>query len=346
MRECSNSSAAAMSSEAPKDLDAQLSQLAFEKQLIQDKYDKLQTLHQQLLKKKHQHQFEKGDCFYIIHDSQILNKVRIGFSSDFNKRLPCHSSSFPNGAIVDYVMYCNESKFLESYIKQFFRNRRDPSKEWIQGLCNQSIDSLVVEIVAELEFITSRMKFGFHAVTPDDIGQINRQLATRTEYSLQLKPTNRSFLPFIHDTKEASKTKLCFCCQQEVSVFYFSKDSIRNDGLSIYCKSCSTEKRKQSANTTKTKSDIKKCGRCEEVLSVSDFYQKGDAFDGLQPFCKSCINKAKTEHRKQKKHKFQCSICNHVYNLRDSARRHIRALHKEITVDEINEHILQTNIDS
>ena len=63
--------------------------------------------------------------------------------------------------------------------------------------------------------------------------------------------------------------KKCSCCQKEKPTSEFQKHKSKKDGLRCWCKSCCSEKRKNSPNTKHAYS--KPCGKCERIVeSIPD----------------------------------------------------------------------------
>jgi cytochrome c553 len=89
-------------------------------------------------------------------------------------------------------------------------------------------------------------------------------------------------------------TKICTCCKQEKDSDQFNKEERIKDGLSIYCKDCIKEKRKERRrkNKQKLKSIIptgtKICNKCHEEKDVKEFNKDYSSIDGLNRWCKQC----------------------------------------------------------
>jgi hypothetical protein len=83
---------------------------------------------------------------------------------------------------------------------------------------------------------------------------------------------------------------------------YFSPDSRKQHGLSIYCKTCKAEiARSRYVRLPKPApppDGHKKCTKCEQIIPATREYFYGDnrAYDGLQQRCKPCQLAAQKEH--------------------------------------------------
>ena len=65
---------------------------------------------------------------------------------------------------------------------------------------------------------------------------------------------------------ENKKTKKCTLCKKEISTIYFSKCKRQKDGISMYCKQCSSKRYSQYVDNKKTI-----CNGCNQEKRRADF---------------------------------------------------------------------------
>lgn len=106
------------------------------------------------------------------------------------------------------------------------------------------------------------------------------------------------------------KTKICPHCKIEKPVSSFYNSSIRKDGLSCYCISCSYESAKLSKEKRLAKRVVvseKRCNCCGEIKPADQFYMDADKKDGLSTFCKVCKNSQNNKWKQNNREKYYIS---------------------------------------
>jgi hypothetical protein len=90
------------------------------------------------------------------------------------------------------------------------------------------------------------------------------------------------------------QVKTCCSCGGAKSLFDFTKDRTRIDGLYPKCKVCrrveQTEYRNRVRSRTKDIPDQKTCGRCRVMKPEADFSRVKSSADGLYHYCNDCKN--------------------------------------------------------
>ena len=94
---------------------------------LQQENKQIKDTHRRSLQKKQYHKFNQGACFYIISDIDGKSmKIKPGFEGvDIDVRMAQHRSTMP-GCKLEYLIYCNDSKLIETNIL-----KRYDSKRWI-----------------------------------------------------------------------------------------------------------------------------------------------------------------------------------------------------------------------
>ncbi|HLZ61175.1 MAG TPA: hypothetical protein VKR06_29850 [Ktedonosporobacter sp.] len=125
------------------------------------------------------------------------------------------------------------------------------------------------------------------------------------------------------------ENKRCPKCQQYLPRERFYRNATQSDGLSSYCRECSsvlylarqTRLRARTADELceQQRKEIKQCTKCQEVKPISDFYKNKGWIDGFHPYCKKCViagQKAKRELKLEQspgKYRWKRDIVRHDY---------------------------------
>ena len=110
--------------------------------------------------------------------------------------------------------------------------------------------------------------------------------------------------------------KRCSKCKKQKEESEFSKNRIRKDGLSTWCKDCwrantreRYEQKKGSVRKNNNYKDLhrvaggvkqKRCGRCKKWKAEDQYYQHSRHKDGLAVWCKECANTATNSCRRRR----------------------------------------------
>ena len=126
-----------------------------EKNQIKSEYQSLRKDHAQIIKRRHDHKFKKGKCFYICWDPRLPNYNKPGSSIDVEEfRLDSYRTISPDIQII-FLVYLEENLFLEQVILHKFRDRLTHLNHEI--MYNVSLEEYIKEIEHVIE------EFGFQA---------------------------------------------------------------------------------------------------------------------------------------------------------------------------------------
>lgn len=122
-------------------LQTQVTQLTNDKtelltfnQLLDTNFRKLQARYSTMLERVSYPEFNDGEALYIIEDLECgVEKFKVGIAKDMTNRLdPYHTYiSYP---IVHFLVHCNQSRKIESMVKEYFSAVRKPkNSEWFHA---------------------------------------------------------------------------------------------------------------------------------------------------------------------------------------------------------------------
>ncbi|MEM9953991.1 MAG: HNH endonuclease [Chloroflexota bacterium] len=105
--------------------------------------------------------------------------------------------------------------------------------------------------------------------------------------------------------------KHCSRCKQDLPLDAFSRDKSAKDGLSFYCRTCVSERRKLRY-VPKPRPEYpdghRNCTKCGEIKPFSEFHKAKNGRFGLDSVCKPCKSTAKPKPQAKDGHQF-CYKC-------------------------------------
>jgi hypothetical protein len=89
---------------------------------LEQAYYNLEVKHERLKDKKSRHQFDRGNCFYIVRDLDCKYMVyKFGQTDDFTRRLSSLRTSCPR-MTIERLIYIEDHIEFENKIKQYFKD--------------------------------------------------------------------------------------------------------------------------------------------------------------------------------------------------------------------------------
>lgn len=130
-----------MSSQYEKEIE----KIIEEKQTIIDELNHTKNKHNKLLKKQKHNKLSIGNCFYLVRSPiWIINKYKFGIADNINLRIQSYRTFCPE-VILEYIMYVQENKKLEEYIKKRFAPKLEYANHEI--VIDINIDDIIQESI-------------------------------------------------------------------------------------------------------------------------------------------------------------------------------------------------------
>lgn len=259
----------------------------------------LQKRHEAILYKRNRPSLKRGPCFYILYEAKNPNCVKIGHSSNFQKRYYDHVTA--NDVQMAFIAYLEDNVALENLVKIKYRTyTRNHSCEWLENVDYNEI----------IEYVETTLK-GMN-VTYTTHKKIEEIHVDENEY---------------YEKETTIKEKQCTGCKKTKEVTEFAKDRMKKDGFHSRCREC--DKKRKEAYKKKEKVEIteKICISCKDKLPVSEFLKHLSTKDGFTASCKKCINTTKTCNRLKDKENgmlYTCKNCMTTFTRKDALVTHVK----------------------
>jgi len=296
-------------------LTAELEVVKLEKQGVELQKQQLESRHQTLLKKRTQHKFKKGPCFYIMGNRSHDSFTKPGYTGNLSERSVYYLTASPCTFKIMYACFTPYAKNLEETVQNTFVTNRQENREGIYNVP-------VFELIQFVRSYLALTKYEHEEI--DDYDQTFDYLMNRGDGTFAEMQHCEKLQKTIQNLTQP--TKQCPRCKKIKDKTDFGKDLRRPDGLSCYCKPCKTAQTQESKTKHKIKIDRKQCRKCLEIKPVEQFSVQSSSTDGRHSHCKKCFNDSRNGQGDVK-----CPHCDLVYKNKDSLGVHLWRKHRDST---------------
>ena len=266
---------------------------------IKEEKKQVEKKHEAILYKRNRPSLKRGPCFYILYETQNTKNVKVGFSSNFQKRFYDHLSC--NDVNLAFIAYLEDNTALEKLVKIKFRSKMRPhTTEWLQD----------VEYLEVVEYTEKVLK---------DMDVVYTTYKSLEEIYIDVED-------FYNEIELEKKEKQCSKCKETKEFSLFPKDRMKKDGYHSQCKACDKKRKEDYRKKTRPILSEKLCVSCKILKPIDEYTKHLSNKDGYCANCKPCMALLSVEKRKGEKDAgilYVCKTCTKSFTRKDALVVHI-----------------------